>query len=217
MGCGNHTASISWSPIPGAVTYTTTLEQINGSTTCCTTSDTSCDITDLPCGEMFILLVVAEGRMCNSSQSEGEIVRTGKVYVTQTHGYYLSNTVQQMQKCFSIDLSPSASCAPQNLKASLSCSGNIASMLWNYSRGLGQLYRVTAVSTDGHEDECISNNNRCDLMGLRCGQYYTATVTAEHRDCKSKPSDSLTIKTGMCRSSLQNTVSPVFIFYDKIS
>lgn len=152
--------------------------------------------------------------MCNSSQSEGGVVRTGKVYVIQTHGYYLSNAVQQMEKCFSTDFSPSASCVPQNLKASLNCSENIASMSWNYSHGQGQLYRVTAVSTDGHEDECITNINGCDLMGLRCGQYYTATVTAEHGDCKSKPSDSVTIKTGMCRFSLQ--FSPVFIFYGKI-
>lgn len=80
VGCHNRTVSISWSAIPGAVTYTATLEQMNGGTTCCTTSGTGCDIRNLPCGEMFMLLVMAEGRTCNSSQSEGEIVRTGVVY-----------------------------------------------------------------------------------------------------------------------------------------
>lgn len=115
----------------------------------------------------------------------------------------LNNQILYYSYC-SIDLSSSAPCVPQNLKANLSCSDNVASMSWNYNRGLGQLYRVTAVSADGHKDECISNKNRCDLTGLRCGQYYTATVMAEHRDCKSKPSDSVTIKTGMCRRSLLN-------------
>ncbi|XP_059196342.1 uncharacterized protein LOC131977156 [Centropristis striata] len=76
VGCDNLTVSISWSADPGAISYTATLEQISGGTYCCTTSDTSCDITDLPCGEMFILLVMAEGRTCNSSQSEGQILRT---------------------------------------------------------------------------------------------------------------------------------------------
>uniref|UniRef100_A0A8P4G5R4 Fibronectin type-III domain-containing protein n=1 Tax=Dicentrarchus labrax TaxID=13489 RepID=A0A8P4G5R4_DICLA len=167
VGCDNHTASISWSAVPGAVTYTATLEQINGGTTCCTTSDTGCDITDLPCGEMYILLVMAEGRTCNSSETEGQFVRT-------------------------------APCVPQNLEASLSCSNNVASMSWNYNRGAGQLYRVSAVGTDGHVDECSSHENHCDLTGLRCGQYYTATVLAEDRDCMSKPSDSVTIKTVPC-------------------
>lgn len=85
MGCDNHTASISWSAVPGAAMYTATLEQLNGTTVCCTTSETSCDITDLPCGEIFLLLVVAEGRTCNSSQSEVDIVRTGIERVTHTH------------------------------------------------------------------------------------------------------------------------------------
>ncbi|XP_044055462.1 uncharacterized protein LOC122877670 [Siniperca chuatsi] len=175
VGCNNRTVSIAWSAIPGALTYTATLEQINGGTTCCTTSGTGCDVTNLPCGEMYILLVVAEGRTCNSSQSEGELVRT-------------------------------APCVPQNLKASLSCSDNVASMSWNYSRGVGQLYRVRAVGTDGHVDECSSHENHCDLTGLHCGQHYIATVMAEDRDCKSKPSERVTIKTVPCTPA---NVSPV--------
>ncbi|KAK9519631.1 hypothetical protein VZT92_022346 [Zoarces viviparus] len=166
VGCDNRTISIAWSAIPGAVTYMATLEQISGGRFCCSTSDTGCDITDLPCGEMYILVVVAEGRTCNSSQSEGDITRT-------------------------------VPCVPQNLKASLSCSDNVASMSWNRSRG-GQFYRVRAVGTDGHVDECSSNTNQCDLTGLRCGQYYTATVMAEDQDCQSKWSDSDTIKTVPC-------------------
>ncbi|XP_056895182.1 fibronectin-like isoform X2 [Takifugu flavidus] len=165
--CDNHTASISWSVIPGAVTYTATLEQINGNTTCCTTADTSCHISDLPCGEMFILLVTAEGRTCNSSQSAAEIMRT-------------------------------APCIPQNLTANLSCSDNVASTSWNYGQVLGQLFTVTAVSSDGHKDECISREIGCDLTGLLCGRHYTTTALAEHSDCKSKPSNSITIKTAPC-------------------
>lgn len=86
VSCDNHTASISWSAVPGAVTYTATLEQTNGSTTCCTTSETSCDITDLPCGEIYILHVMAGGRTCNSSLSDGDILRTGMEH-THTNAF----------------------------------------------------------------------------------------------------------------------------------
>lgn len=83
--------------VPGAVTYTATMDKINGNTTCCTTSDTSCDISDLPCGEMYILHVTAEGRMCNSSESEGVITRTGVVYtVNVTHSFTF---LIEMKKC----------------------------------------------------------------------------------------------------------------------
>lgn len=79
VDCDNNTVSIYWSPVPGAVKYTATLEQVSGGTTCCTSSGTSCDITTLPCGEMYVLLVTAEGRTCNSTQSEGKMSRTGMI------------------------------------------------------------------------------------------------------------------------------------------
>lgn len=90
----------------------------------------------------------------------------------------------------------SVACVPQNLNANMSCSNNVASMSWNNSEG-GQLYSVTAVSPDGLVDECSSSNNNCELSNLQCGQYYTATVTADDVRCQSKPSNSVTIKTGM--------------------
>ncbi|XP_034439595.1 uncharacterized protein LOC117760582 [Hippoglossus hippoglossus] len=174
LGCDNATISISWSAVPGAVAYTATLEEMNGNTTCCTTPDTSCDISDLPCGEFYFLHVRAEGRICNSSQSEADITRT-------------------------------APCVPQNLQASLSCSDNVASVSWDYSKG-GQLYQVTAVSADGHEEQCRSHMNQCELTGLRCGQFYNATVTGEDIDCRSKPSESVTIKTAPCTPANMSSV-----------
>ncbi|XP_074523504.1 uncharacterized protein fndc7b [Halichoeres trimaculatus] len=166
VGCDNNTVSVGWSHVPGAVSYTATLEQFNGGSSCCTTWDTGCDIADLPCGELYLLVVVAEGRTCNSSQSEGEIVRT-------------------------------VPCVPTDLKAKLSCSNNVATMSWNFSRG-GQYYFVKAVGDDGHKDECSTHENQCDLTGLLCGQHYTVTVTAEDVNCQSKPSESVRIKTVPC-------------------
>ncbi|XP_041862145.1 fibronectin-like [Melanotaenia boesemani] len=167
INCENGTISITWSAVPGAVLYTATLEEFSkGTSSCCTTSGTGCSIPNLPCGEMHILHVTAEGRTCNSSESEGRITRT-------------------------------VACVPENLKANLSCSNNVASMSWDYSKG-GQLYSVRAVGNDGHVDECMSPDNQCDLTSLHCGQHYTATVTAEDMQCKSTTSDSVTIKTVPC-------------------
>lgn len=73
--CENNIISISWMSVPGAVSYTATLEDLSGETSCCTSSDNNCKITDLPCGQMYILLVTAEGRTCNSSESR-EMART---------------------------------------------------------------------------------------------------------------------------------------------
>ncbi|XP_023809630.1 fibronectin type III domain-containing protein 7-like [Oryzias latipes] len=167
VNCENGTMTITWSAVPGAVTYTAMIEEINGGKpSCCTTSKSGCEISGLPCGEMYILHVTAEGRMCNSSESQGLITRT-------------------------------VPCVPERLEANLRCSNNVASMSWGFSNG-GQLYTVTAVGTDGHVDQCRSPDSKCDLLNLHCGEHYTATVTAEDIECKSKPSERVTIKTVPC-------------------
>lgn len=83
VGCENHTVSVSWTPSVGALMYTVTLERTDGEITFCTTDGTGCDITQLPCGEMYVLAVTAEGRTCNTSESMRTIVRTG----TRAHSH----------------------------------------------------------------------------------------------------------------------------------
>ncbi len=80
VGCDTGTVSVLWDESVGALSYTATLERTDGETTCCTASSTSCDVTSLPCGQMYVLTVTAEGRTCNSSQSLEVIVRSGNTH-----------------------------------------------------------------------------------------------------------------------------------------
>lgn len=72
--------SVLWDESVGALSYTATLERTDGETTCCTANSTSCEVTSLPCGQMYVLTVTAEGRTCNSSQSFEVIVRSGNTH-----------------------------------------------------------------------------------------------------------------------------------------
>lgn len=91
VNCNNGTVTITWSTVSGALTYTATLEDVYGdSTTCCTTSNTSCDVTHLPCGEIYIVRVTVEGRTCNSSESEQLMFRTGTVHTVNYIKYSLT-------------------------------------------------------------------------------------------------------------------------------
>ena len=78
VGCKSGTVSVWWDESVGAVSYTATLERSDGNTSCCTAHNTTyCEVTSLPCGQMYVLTVTAEGRTCNSSQSTAAIIRTG--------------------------------------------------------------------------------------------------------------------------------------------
>ncbi|XP_077060714.1 uncharacterized protein fndc7b [Siphateles boraxobius] len=76
VGCDFDMVTVLWDDSFGALNYTATLERTDGETTCCTANSTSCEVTSLPCGQMYVLTVTAEGRTCNSSQSIEVIVRS---------------------------------------------------------------------------------------------------------------------------------------------
>ncbi|KAL0966456.1 hypothetical protein UPYG_G00295510 [Umbra pygmaea] len=77
VGCENSTTSISWSSSQGALSYTAKVLGAGGEKACCSSNTSSCDITSLPCGEMYNVTVAAKGHTCNSSQSSETAFKTG--------------------------------------------------------------------------------------------------------------------------------------------
>ncbi|XP_057183469.1 G surface protein, allelic form 156-like [Triplophysa rosa] len=167
VGCDTGKVSVMWDESVGALSYTATLELADGETTCCTADSTFCEVTSLPCGQMYVLTVTAEGRTCNSSQSTEVIVR-------------------------------SVPCVPEALVSKTSCTDNVATMTWA-SNEAGELYTVTAFSVDREFfDSCSGFSQSCDLMMLKCGVPYIATVTAQDSICTSPPSAAAVIRTVPC-------------------
>ncbi|XP_063075940.1 uncharacterized protein LOC134465972, partial [Engraulis encrasicolus] len=63
--CVSGTASISWNPADGALSYLVTMQTTNGSPLSCNSSSTSCSISDLQCGTLYHVSVTALGNNCN--------------------------------------------------------------------------------------------------------------------------------------------------------
>lgn len=77
LHCSNNIVVVSWGHSDGAVNYTATVEGADGNTTCCTTSETTSEISDLQCGEIYVVTVISEGLSCNSTQSAESVFKTG--------------------------------------------------------------------------------------------------------------------------------------------
>lgn len=94
------------------------------------------------------------------------------------------------------EFSSSVPCVPEALVSNTSCTDNIATMTWA-SNEAGELYTVTAISVDNvFFDSCSGFGQSCDLMMLKCGVPYIATVTAQDSICTSPPSAAAVIRTG---------------------
>lgn len=81
MDCETHSATISWQPSVGAMSYVSELKASSGHTASCTTNHTNCQLTSVQCGEEYNVTVQSVGETFNSTGQMAGYFTTGKVFV----------------------------------------------------------------------------------------------------------------------------------------
>ncbi|XP_076840783.1 uncharacterized protein fndc7b [Brachyhypopomus gauderio] len=78
VDCANGTLTVRWAPTALARRYTALVESSEGNSyACCAPQNaTSCQVSALPCGDLYMVTVIAAGSACNSSESIGPVART---------------------------------------------------------------------------------------------------------------------------------------------
>lgn len=77
MDCEADSATISWQPSVGAVSYVAELTASSGHNTRCSTNHTNCEPSALQCGEEYNVTVKALGETCNSTAQMAGYLTTG--------------------------------------------------------------------------------------------------------------------------------------------
>lgn len=79
LQCSSGVVTVSWEASAGATGYTASAQE-DGEThfTSCSTTGTSCDLTQLECGEVYTVTVVARDGICNSTLLATTTIKTGK-------------------------------------------------------------------------------------------------------------------------------------------
>ncbi|CAL8268058.1 unnamed protein product [Arctogadus glacialis] len=90
-----------------------------------------------------------------------------------------------------------APCAPQNVSASLECSGNTGRVSWLASGGATR-YDVQALGQDGDSLNCTTNTTTCSLPSMHCAVTYTITVTPYSDTCRGFASTPILYIAGPC-------------------
>lgn len=68
---------VTWEPSVGAVRYMVVFEGQRGDTLYCQTTETSCSVSRLLCGTVYVIHAIAIGTSLNSSSSVGALLTTG--------------------------------------------------------------------------------------------------------------------------------------------
>ncbi|KAI7809537.1 hypothetical protein IRJ41_010869 [Triplophysa rosa] len=168
MSCSTNTAVVTWEPSDRVTSHIVRAIGSDGHRINCTSSNDSCILTSMHCGQNYNVTVAALDGACDSSNT------------------FL---VLQSAPCAPSNILTSLLCTTQNY--------GLVSVSWGQANG-AQSYVAEAISADGHSSSCNSSTTSCDLQGLHCGQIYNVSVYSLANGCQSVKSAMSQVQTAPC-------------------
>ncbi|XP_071348392.1 LOW QUALITY PROTEIN: pneumococcal serine-rich repeat protein-like [Trachinotus anak] len=184
MDCEAHSATVSWQPSVGAVSYAAELTASSGHTTSCTTNHTNCELSSPQCGEEYNITVMALGQTCNSTAQMPGYLTTEPCVPTNLSVHYNVSTAQVMWDAASGANSYSVE-AVTDQGSMVTCNTTNNSCLLN---GLqcSQIYNITVMARN-----LVCNN----------------TVTSEPYRLMTEPCPPTNVQANMACEQLTSAVS----------
>ncbi|CAL8367710.1 unnamed protein product, partial [Boreogadus saida] len=183
LNCETQLLSATWDSVAGAQDYLVEATGNNGDQYNCSSSNNSCALASLPCGEHLSVWITASNEGCSAS-NEG--CSTNRV---------LGEAAETVP------------CSPTNVSAVVGCSPDSARVNWTASGG-AVFYIATAKHGDGPQHSCTSYGTNCLIERLTCGQDYNVSLTATNFKCNSSISAEFAITTAPCPpQSVQATIN----------
>uniref|UniRef100_A0A3B3CRU6 Fibronectin type-III domain-containing protein n=1 Tax=Oryzias melastigma TaxID=30732 RepID=A0A3B3CRU6_ORYME len=210
--CDSGTLITTWEPSAGALSYSVEAMGNNGEQYKCSSTNDSCAITGVPCGEFLSVWIDGSGAKLtctsdtlNCSISPLPCGKTLNVTVTYTDGNCSSTSTPVRLRCgslYNVSVSsfngtclspPSSEVTVQtsentfNLEVLASGKHSFISFPFLFSSIAGAnaaSYNVKATSYS-HSTTCSSSTSNCTLSDLVCGQDYDIQVSATDGKCSS--------------------------------
>ncbi|CAH2311728.1 serine-rich adhesin for platelets-like [Pelobates cultripes] len=153
LNCDQNSILVKWSEDIGNATFRAIAEQTGAGFYNCTTQGTQCEITNINCGQLYSVSVQADNGQCISSTN----------WTAPFH---------------------SVPCRPTHVVAEANCGNSSVEVSWINSVGLGVNTYVASINgSDQLNLMCHSVSEFCLIKDTKCGEAYTATVTAVSDNC----------------------------------
>uniref|UniRef100_A0A3B3DY71 Fibronectin type-III domain-containing protein n=1 Tax=Oryzias melastigma TaxID=30732 RepID=A0A3B3DY71_ORYME len=226
--CDSGTLITTWEPSAGALSYSVEAMGNNGEQYKCSSTNDSCAITGVPCGE-FLTSVSGNNFYCNSTQSQAVAFTTGpcppanvKAFPdcdtnhavvnwqnNQTSGHHtamiedgtkLNSLLRLIENVvISHRFSPHLSVPCAPVDVKVSVNCSTEDLTISWSSS-SPAEKYSAVISGGTDQPryCNSTDTYCTLGGLRCGSLYNVSVSSFNGTCLSPPSSEVTVQTTPC-------------------
>ncbi|KAI5609206.1 hypothetical protein C0J50_6208 [Silurus asotus] len=210
LDCSINSALVSWTHGYGILYYNVSADAIDvDSFVTCSTTGTSCNVTQLQCAQPYQISVTGQGSTCPSPAQGWVAITSGRTFFTVPNILcgltYNVTVVAQNDKCnssrSSVQSAISAPCPPQAISATINCTSNTILVNWS-SSVVGASYMVQAVSSNSYYT-CNSSSTFCSIH-VPCGKTYNISVTPSQNGCNGVSSSSITIQSTPCVPTLTN-------------
>lgn len=91
--CTSNNIMVLWQASQGSISYIAVAENAQRRQWSCNTSSTSCQITELLCGQQYQVYVVGVDEKCHGAKSNTEVIRTGR-YLNTSHIWLVYGHIQ---------------------------------------------------------------------------------------------------------------------------
>ena len=79
IDCSDNEALVSWSASDGALSYKVSAQSKQGHMSICESTDLMCTLTNLTCGQLYSVQVVAQDDICSSLPSPATTFNSGRI------------------------------------------------------------------------------------------------------------------------------------------
>ncbi|KAM4642168.1 uncharacterized protein O3C94_016554 [Discoglossus pictus] len=155
LTCDQNALLVTWTDDTSNVTYEATAKDNGTEHHTCTTQDTSCEISNITCGQRYSVSVRADNGQCAASSNWTAPVTSAP--------------------CQPTNVQTRSSLASGNVEISWTKSHGLGVLM----------YIATVLGTDGQQLMCQSTSELCIIQGPKCGQPYTAELIAVSESCHS--------------------------------
>uniref|UniRef100_A0A672QZ12 Fibronectin type III domain containing 7, related sequence 4 n=1 Tax=Sinocyclocheilus grahami TaxID=75366 RepID=A0A672QZ12_SINGR len=168
LNCDTNSAVVSWELSDNIKHHTVQATGSDGHRIDCSSSDHSCTLSGMHCGQSYNITVTALGGVCDN----------GNMHLFLQSAPCAPSNVQTSLHC---DIS----------------NGGVVSVSWVQANG-AESYTAVAESNNGHSYSCNTTAASCDLQELQCGQIYNVSVYSLAHGCGRVKSTTSQVQTAPC-------------------
>ncbi|TNN67818.1 Fibronectin type III domain-containing protein 7 [Liparis tanakae] len=196
QNCSSNAVTVRWDQSSTTQNYTVQATCASGVNSTCDSPGSSCSFLDLSCGQLctFTASMACEQLNATVSWQQSDLAVGYVAYFDNHNGHHASCVGSDAHtRCgvsglmcgavYDVCVKALAPCLPREVEVEVDCSSDRAAVVsWNATEGAANL-SLSAIVNGSLQTLCVTQQHRCHVTTLTCGETYNLSFTAVNTQC----------------------------------